>query len=240
MSKVLQWWFFITDSQRRESSPTFMIGAWMWEALIILPISYTLKIHTQVCKCIKVNPNTSLQSLINNLQLDPKTIWLTKPAYLWSIMKEERKEENTLWLTILRRRKRTLYLAHVLWWIALMKNFMSNLQAKIFAAIGWSLKERTYLHTCMIFLFWNRDSHRDLPNSNIPPLHFLDLIQENNMCTSQHKHGYSYKSDQSNGPSLKHITKNIQNNYNHILKVPASILLGLKLPPVATFVHHCC
>ena len=104
---------------------------------------------------------------------------------------------------------------------------------------NWMICQRKSVSPYMYdFYFCNRDSHHDLPNSDIPPLHFLDLIQENNMCTSQQKHGYSYKSDQSNGPSLKHIAKNIQNTYNHILKVPASILLGLKLPPVATFAHH--
>ena len=49
------------------------------------------------------------------------------------------------------------------------------------------------------FSFCNCDSHHDLPNSNIPPLHSLGMVQESNMCTSHHKRGYPYMSDLGNG-----------------------------------------
>ena len=53
-------------------------------------------------------------------------------------------------------------------------------------------------HTCD-FSICNHDSLRDLTNSNISPLHFLGIIGENSMFTSEHRHGYPYKSDQRDG-----------------------------------------
>jgi hypothetical protein len=88
------------------------------------------------------------------------------------------------------------------------------------------------------FSFCNHDSHHDLPNFGIPPLHFLGVIQVSNMCTSHRNNGYPHKSDQRNGLSLEHIAKNLQNIYNHIQRVPVSVLQVIKLPPVATFVHQ--
>lgn len=121
-----------------------------------------------------------------------------------------------------------------------MKTFMSNLQAtRIAAWMICQIKNRSpYMYD---FSFCNHDSHHDLPNSDIPPLHFLGgMVQESNMCTS-HQNMVTHTRVSEEWPSPEHIAKKLEKAYRKFTttySVPVSVLQGLELPPVAIFVHN--